>query len=265
MWRVYRRTRKEKDYANYKEALNVATTEIRQSKRSYKQKLACNIKNDSKSLYAYVRSKQNVQDKVGPLEDRISQGFLMAEDLNDYFSSVFTKEDISSLPVADAKFQEAKSDYIGPLVVTPELVAKKIKAMKDNKSPGVDGIPPKLLMETVEQISIPLARVFNLSLKEGVVPFEWKEANIIPLFKKGSRNKSENYRPVSLTSVICKLLERLIKDHMVDFLVKHKLLNSSQHGFLKARSCLTNMLCFFEEITKWIDVGSPVDIIYLDF
>ena len=269
MWRVYRRTRKEEDYAKYKEALNAATTEIRQSKRSYEQKLACNIKNDSKSFYAYVRSKQNVQDKVGPLEDSagniISQGFLMAEDLNGYFSSVFTKEDISSLPVADAKFQGAKSDYLGPLVVTPELVAKKIKAMKDNKSPGVDGIPPKLLMETVEQISIPLARVFNLSLKEGVVPFEWKEANIIPLFKKGSRNKSENYRPVSLTSVICKLLERLIKDHMVDFLVKHKLLNSSQHGFLKARSCLTNMLCFLEEITKWIDVGSPVDIIYLDF
>ena len=269
MWRVYRRTRKEEDYAKYKEALNAATTEIRQSKRSYEQKLACNIKTDSKSFYAYVRSKQNVQDKVGPLEDSagniISQGFLMAEDLNGYFSSVFTKEDISSLPVADAKFQGAKSDYLEPLVVTPELVARKIKAMKDNKSPGVDGIPPKLLMETVDQISIPLARVFNLSLKEGVVPFEWKEANIIPLFKKGSRNKSENYRPVSLTSVICKLLERLIKDHMVDFLVKHKLLNSSQHGFLKARSCLTNMLCFLEEITKWIDMGSPVDIIYLDF
>ena len=269
MWRVYRRTRKDEDYAKYKEALNAATTEIRQSKRSYEQKLACNIKNYSKSFYAYVRSKQNVQDKVGPLEDSagniISQWFLMAEDLNSYFSSVFTKEDISSLPVADAKFQGAKSDCLGLLVVTPELVAKKIKAMKDNKSPGVDGIPPKLLMETVEQISIPLARVFNLSLTEGVVRFEWKEANIIPLFKKGSRNKSENYRPVSLTSVICKLLERLIKDHMVEFLVKHKLLNSSQHGFLKARSCLTNMLCFLEEITKWIDVGSPVDIIYLDF
>ena len=207
-----------------------------------------------------------LQDKVGPLEDRagniISQGFLMAEYLNGYFSSVFTKEFISSLPVADATFQEAKSEYLGPLVVTPEMVAKKIKAMKDNKSPGVNGIPPKLLMETVEQISIP---PFNLSLKEGVVPFEWKEANIIPLFKKGSRNKSENYRPVSLTSVICKLLERLIKYHMVDFLVKHKLLYSSQHGFLKVRSCLTNMLCFLEEITKWIDVGSPVDIIYLDF
>ena len=64
--------------------------------------------------------------------------------------------------------------------------------------------------------------------------------------------------------MICKILERLIKDHMVDFLFRHKLLNYSQHGFLKARSCLTNVLCF-EEITKWIDEGSPVDIIYLDF
>ena len=108
-------------------------------------------------------------------------------------------------------------------------------------------------METVEQISIPLARMFNLLLKEGVVSFEWKEANIIPLFKKSSRNKSENYISVSLMSVICKLLEMLIKEHMVDFLVRHKLLNSSQHGFIKAMSCFTNMLCFLEEITKWID------------
>ena len=80
-------------------------------------------------------------------------------------------------------------------------------------------------METVEQISIPLARLFNLSLRSGVVTFGWKEANIIPLFKKGSRNKSENYRQVSITSVICKLLERLIKYHMVDFLIRHKILN----------------------------------------
>ena len=73
----------------------------------------------------------------------------MAEDLNGYFSSVFTRDHISSLPVPDAKFQEAKSDYLGPLIVTPKMVAKKIKEIKDNKSTGVDGIPPKLLMETV--------------------------------------------------------------------------------------------------------------------
>ena len=149
----------------------------------------------------------------------------MAEYLNGYFSSVFATEDISSLPVPDTKFQEAKSYYLGQLIVNPERVANKIKAMKDNNSPGVDGIPPKLLMETVDQTSIRLARVFNLSLKEGVVNFEWKDAKLIPLFLKGSINKSDTYRPVSLTSVICKLLERLVKDKLVDVLVTHKLLN----------------------------------------
>ena len=107
--------------------------------------------------------------------------------------------------------------------------------------------------------------MFNLSLEEGIVHSEWKEANITPLFKKGTRNKPENYRPVSLTSVVCKLLETLIRDHMVEFLVKLKLINTSQHGFLKARSCLTNLLCFLEEITKCVDDGSPVDVVYLDF
>ena len=174
-----------------------------------------------------------------------------------HFSSVFTREDTSSLPVPETKFEGSEGERLGQLVVTPEVVANKINNMKENKSPGVDGIAPKILKETVEQICTPLA---HLSLQEGIVPLEWKEANIIPLFKKGSRNKSVNYyRPVSLTSVICKVLKTIIRDHMMDFLIKHKLINPSQHGFLKARSCLTNLLCFFEEITKWVDV------IYLDF
>ena len=87
------------------------------------------------------------------------------------------------------------------------MIAKKIKKMKDNKSPGVDLIPPKLLKDIVEQLSRPLAKVFNLSLEEGIVPSEWKEANITPLFKKVSRNKPENYTSVCLTSVVCKLLK----------------------------------------------------------
>ena len=110
--------------------------------------------------------KQNVREKVGPLEDSagniIPQGFLMSEDLNGYFSSTFTTEDISSLPIPDAKFQDAKSDYLGQLIVTPEMVPNKIKVIKDNKSPAVDGISPKLLMETSAQIRIPLPRPFNL-------------------------------------------------------------------------------------------------------
>ena len=97
-----------------------------------------------------------------------------------------TEEDVK------ARIQKARVAFLilRQIWKAKQMVSKKIKAMKDNKSSGVCGIPPKLLMETVEQISISLARVFNLSLKEGVVPFEWKEANIIPLFKKGSRNKS---------------------------------------------------------------------------
>ena len=269
MWRVYKHTGKDTDYDAYKEALNAATNEVRKSKRNFEHKLAQNIKSDSKSFYAYVRSKQNVRDKVGPLKDTagniITQGFLMAEELNMHFSSVFTRENTSSLPVPETKFNGSEGEKLGQLVVTPEVVASKINNMKENKSPGVDGISPKILKEIVEQISMPLAHVFNMSLQEGIVPLEWKEANIIPLFKKGSRNKSVNYRPVSLTSVICKLLETIIRDHMMDFLLKHRLINHSQHGFLKARSCLTNLLCFFEEITKWVDEGSPVDIIYLDF
>ena len=102
----------------------------------------------------------------------------------------------------------------------------------------------KLLSKLVHH----LQKVFNLSLEESIGPSEWKEANITPLFRKGSRIKPENYRPVSLKSV-----------------VKHKLINTSQHGFLKARSCLTNLLCFLEEITKWVDGGSPVDVVKLDF
>ena len=107
MWKTYRHTGSEEDYSIYKEALNQATAEIRNSKRSYEQKIAFNIKHDSKSFYAYVRSKQKVQDKVGPLEGSdgniITQGFLMAENLNEYFSSVFTREDISILPVLETK------------------------------------------------------------------------------------------------------------------------------------------------------------------
>ena len=126
------------------------------------------------------------------------------------------------------------------------MIAKKNLKMKDNKSPGVDGIPSKLLKEIVEQISTPFAKLFNLSLEEGIVPSDGKEANITPLFKKASRNKPENYKPVSLTSVVCKLLETLIRDHMMEFLVKHNLINTSQHGFVKARSCLTNFLRFLK-------------------
>ena len=179
MWRVYKHTGKDTDYDAYKEALHAGTNEVIKSKRNFKHKLAQHIKSDSKSFYAYVRSKQNVRDKVGPLEDnagnKITQGVLMAEKLNLPFSPVFTREDTSSLPALETKFEGSEGERLGQLVVTPEVVANKINNMKENKSPGVDGIALKILKETVEQMCTPLAHVFNLSLQDGIV---------------GSRNKS---------------------------------------------------------------------------
>ena len=91
-----------------------------------------------------------------------------------HFSSVFTREDTSSLPVPETKFKGSEGERLWQLVVTPEVVASKINNVKENR------ISPKILKETVEQISTPLAHVFNMSLQEGIVPLEWKEANIIP-------------------------------------------------------------------------------------
>ena len=191
MWRVYKHTGTYKDDDAYKEALNAATNKVRKSKRNFEHKLTQNIKSDSKSFCAYVRSKQKVRDKVGPLEDNagniITQGFVMAEELNMHFSSVFTREDTSSIPVPETEFKGSEGEMLGQVVVTPEVVANKINNMKENKSPGVDGIAPKILKETEEQICTPLAILFNMSLQEGIVPFEWKEANIIPLSKKAQQ------------------------------------------------------------------------------
>ena len=90
---------------------------------------------------------------------------------------------ITKLTIKYAHIKGREFDYLGQLIVTPTMVAMKIRNMKDNKSPVVDGIPPKLLLEIVEQIILPLATVFNLSLEEGILPLEWKEANIYHYLK----------------------------------------------------------------------------------
>ena len=115
--------------------------------RNVELKLAQNIKSGSKIEFLCVGSKQTVRDKVGPLVDTsgniITQEVLMAEELNRHFSSVFTREDTSSLPVPETKFNGSDGERLGQLVVTPEVVACRINNMKENKSSGVDGIAPK--------------------------------------------------------------------------------------------------------------------------
>jgi hypothetical protein len=94
---------------------------------------------------------------------------------------------------------------------------------------------------------------------------EWKSANVTPIFKKGTRSEPGNYRPVSLTSVCCKLLESILRDELMKHLTANCLLNPSQHGFMPGKSCTTNLLEFMEKMTSVIDAGQPFDVVFLDF
>jgi len=142
---------------------------------------------------------------------------------------------------------------------------EQLKRLKTDKSPGIDELHPKFLHEVREEFGEALAQIFNKSMQTGDVPQEWRDALIVPVFKKGNRSDPCNYRPVSLTSVVCKIMERIVKDNVVEHLNEYKVIKGSQHGFTRGRSCLTNLLEFFEEVYEMIDEGKPVDVIYLDF
>ena len=111
----------------------------------------------------------------------------------------------------------------------------------------------------------PLSHIFYQSLLCNIVPHDWKLVNATPLFKKGPKNKASSYRPVSLTSQVCKIMESILKDNIINHLEQNDLIRDSQHGFRAGRSCLTNLLYFMEIVTKQVDKGLPVDVVYLDF
>jgi hypothetical protein len=106
---------------------------------------------------------------------------------------------------------------------------------------------------------------FRKSIVSGEVPGDWKKAKVVPVYKKGSKSDTGNYRPVSLTSVPCKILESLIKDKVMKHLEEEKLIKDSQHGFMPGRSCTTNLTLFLDELTKAVDNGKAADVFYLDF
>jgi hypothetical protein len=110
-----------------------------------------------------------------------------------------------------------------------------------------------------------LALIYRKSMESGTVPVDWRCANVTPIYKKGPRSDPGNYRPVSLISVCCKIMESIIREGMLEHLEKNKLIGSSQHGFLPGKSCSTNLLEFLEKVTREVDEGRPFDIVFLDF
>jgi Reverse transcriptase (RNA-dependent DNA polymerase)/Endonuclease-reverse transcriptase len=242
----------------------------RNARMEFETKLADNIKQDSKSFYAYIRSKQRCREKVGPLKDLVgdvvSDDKLTADILNKYFASVFTIEDLNDIPEPDNVFVcENDVNGLNRIEINEAIVFNKLAKLNVNKSAGVDDLHAKLLFELREELVRPLSKLFNVSVESAIVPQDWRDANVTPLFKKGSRDKPENYRPISLTSIIGKILESIVKDNLVKHLESHGLIRNSQHGFRQGRSCLTNLLDFMEVVTQHLDDGQPVDLVYLDF
>merc|ERR1712055_74012 len=155
--------------------------------------------------------------------------------------------------------------HIQDITVTPELVSSKLEKLERYKSCGSDEVHSYVLPETAKAMAKPLSLIFQKSLDEGTCPEEWKCANVTPIHKKGDRTEPSNYRPVSLTSQVCKVLESIIRDRIVEHLTENNLLNDAQHGFREGRSCLTNLLETIEQWTEIIDEGDCIDVAYLDF
>jgi len=263
--------RLENSQRNYVNKRNICNNANRIAIKSFEQKLARNVKVDSKSFYNYVRSRQKRKGRVGPLKKEDGDGEVIvdeveaAEVLNKYFSSVFTLEELRNIPEPSQAFLDSGGGGLSQIIFTKENVVEKLKGLKTDKSPGLDELHPKFLHEVREEIGAALAQIFNMSIQTGEVPQEWRDAVVVPLFKKGNRSDPCNYRPVSLTSIVCKVMERIVKDNIVEHLNEHNIIKGSQHGFTGGRSCLTNLLEFFEEVYDKIDQGKPVDVIYLDF
>ena len=114
-------------------------------------------------------------------------------------------------------------------------------------------------------ISAPLAIIYTKCMEAGEVPADWKTANVAPIFKKGAKSVPGNYRPVSLTCVLCKVMEKIICDALIEHLKEYDLIRKSQHGFMRRRSTLTNLLSYLEDLTKIMDDGFSLDVVYLDF
>ena len=140
----------------------------------------------------------------------------------------------------------------------------KLQRLRADKAPGPDGIHPRMLKELAEQLSTPMATIFQHSLNESQVPVSWRTANVVPLFKKGSKRDAANCRPISLTSLVGKVMESIIRDHIMTHIQTYKLIHQSQHGFLPARSCQSNLLECIETVTDEVD-NHNMDIAYLDF
>ena len=264
-WSNYRKHKSTEAWENFTQTRNSTNRAIITHKREFETDLAHNIKNNPKMFWNYVKSLTGGQKDIPPITDShgntIKSDKEKAELFNNYFCEVYTKEDLTYTP----RITPRSTPHLEKCSITLDKVRLQINNLNVSKAAGPDNIHARVIFELKEHIALPLFLIFVKSLDEEKLPKQWKMANIKPIFKKGNKHMTSNYRPVSLTAVCCKILERIIRADLMNFLESNNILSTNQHGFRSGRSCCTQLLEIMEIWTRYMDSGKVWDCVYLDF
>ena len=242
-------------------------SQIYQSKLRKELSAIQSIKKNPNHFYKYAKKFAKSRSRIGPLKHPCggvtSDPQSMSNLLQNQFASVFS--DTNSTSKEDPTFESASCSLSG-ITFFVSCIAKAIDELDIKCAAGEDGFPSILLKSCKDSLMYPIYCIWNESFNTGQIPKFYKSQLITPIFKKGSKLQSKNYRPVSLTSNIIKIFERVIRDHIVKYLEDNCLISNNQHGFRKGRSCLSELLAHYHDILSnlaYEDAGS--DLIYLDF
>ena len=218
-----------------------------------------------KPFWRSVKSQRQDNCGVSPLKrngELHSDSKDKAQILNDQFSSVFTKDDQHAGTVLEGP----SLPPLAGLNISEKGVAKLLKEIDPSKAGGPDEVPCRILKELADDIASILTDIYRQSLSTGVLPNIWKTAYVSPIFKKGAVCEAENYRPVSLTCIPCKILEHIICSHLRRHLDIHGAPSPLNHGFRKHHSCDTQLIINIQGLlTRKDPARSQVDVGVLDF
>ena len=271
--RAYNKARKsnnERDWANFRKRRKGLQQNIRNSYWDHVNRIVDpsasetgSDRKNSKGLWRFLKSTRRDNSGIGTLKANgisASSAESKAEMLNSQFCSVFTHE-TKDLPPS----QDSPHPAMPKLTIGRKGVENLLEKIDPSKAPGPDDIPGRVLKTCASQISAMLTFIFQQSLDTGEVPRDWREANVVPLFKKGERTKPSNYRPVSLTSLCCKLLEHIVVSKIMDHLDNHNILVEEQHGFRSKRSCESQLIITCHDLVSELNRKGQVDMAVLDF
>ena len=227
------------------------------------------INNNNKNcLYKYINKKLHTPTCIPPLTNELGELVFQPQDkanlFNKKFASIFVTDN-GLTPQLSPNFNAEQAVPMSLPYITQADVRKAVSELKNTVSQTPDGIPALFLKQTLDQLIYPLTAFFNLSLSKGVLPSLWKKSLVVPIFKKGLKGNPLNYRPISLTSVICRVLEKIIHNKMLTHLLSNNLLSNEQHGFIKNRSTLSQQVCLMNSLTQYHETWKPSEMIYLDF